>query len=172
MTTKERGKVLMNQKANSVADLAAVLWQANRGLNEEQVLKIERKRKRAEHLRRVRREKKVEEPTWEVHSARGARVEGVIVRWANMLDAEYAESWPKKVLHDRLEKSRYTAAFPAMELPHFEEDAESEQPTSEESGEDSGVSETPPESQKGKGKGNSWFSRIWPGRQRAALATA
>ena len=31
MQTKQRGKVLMNQKANSVADLAAVLLQAEKG---------------------------------------------------------------------------------------------------------------------------------------------
>ena len=47
--------------------------------------------------------------------------EGVMVRWADLRDAEFAEKWPKAVVHDGLEKSRYTAAFP---LPLPVEEAE------------------------------------------------
>ena len=115
MGTKKRGKVLMDQKANTVADLAAVLLQQERGPTTKQ---IERSNRR---LRRV----------WKMTCAKGADkvklkpvpaeelggTEGVIVRWANILDAEYAETWPVDVMHHTLGQSRYTAAFPPAEKP-------------------------------------------------------
>ena len=42
----------------------------------------------------------------------GGGVEGVKVFWANVLDAEFAKTWPEKVVHGDLRVSRYTAAFP------------------------------------------------------------
>ena len=64
-------------------------------------------------MARMRRQKgasKVKEhPVW---APMMGGVEGVRVRWANLLDAEFAETWPAAVLHDTLRKSRYTAAFP------------------------------------------------------------
>lgn len=54
---------------------------------------------------------------------------GTMIRWANVLDAEYAETWPKEVVHATLLKSRYTAAFPAMDLsePDLVDDASFEE---------------------------------------------
>ena len=49
---------------------------------------------------------------------------GTKIRWINILDAEYAETWPKAVVHVGLGKSRYTAAWPAPELPIEVEDME------------------------------------------------
>ncbi|KAL9121421.1 MAG: hypothetical protein Q9187_002023 [Circinaria calcarea] len=114
MPKKAKGKVLMNQLANSVADMAAVLLQQEKGLSKEQIQRAERRvRKdgRPPAKRGLGRQK--ESAVLEEGMEKG--VEGVTIRWANMLDAEYAEAWPRAVVHDGLEKSRYTAAFPVME---------------------------------------------------------
>ena len=100
----------MNQKANSVADLAAVLQQQERAPTEEE---IERKKQRLRYVEKMRRQKgptKVKGTPVLAEALAG--VEGVRVRWANLLDAEFAETWPAAVVHDGLEKSRYIAAFP------------------------------------------------------------
>ncbi|KAL2052119.1 hypothetical protein ABVK25_007561 [Lepraria finkii] len=163
MQTKQRGKVLMNQKANSVADLAAVLLQAEKGPSEEEVLAAKRKRERAEHLRRVRREKVVDKGPWDMGKEMGGGVEGVMVRWADVLDAEYAETWPEAVVHDGLEKSRYTAAFPTVEGIQLVEGG-------------IGRPQIEEEAPKEESKLSSWLSRplsrLWPGGQRPAVATA
>ncbi|KYG41301.1 hypothetical protein M433DRAFT_97165, partial [Acidomyces richmondensis BFW] len=62
---KERVRIVQDQKANSVADLAAVLLEHEK-----------------EGLQR---------PIF--------RLEGVTIKWNNMLDAEFAEAWPHKVKH-------------------------------------------------------------------------
>jgi hypothetical protein len=36
----------------------------------------------------------------------------VEIKWSNILDAEYAESWPKTVVHDGMPISRHTAPPP------------------------------------------------------------
>ncbi len=108
--TKKRGKVLMNQKANSIADLAAVLLQQERGPTTEQIERSERRVKRAEQLKRQKGPSKVKKKPILARELGGT--EGVMVRWANILDAEFAETWPVAVVHDVLGKSRYTAAFP------------------------------------------------------------
>ena len=112
---KRRGKVLMDQKANSVADLAAVLQLQEGGPSEERVLNAARRRRRVETLKRQKGEDKVKKAPIDVASEMGG-IEGVKVRWANMQDAEFAEAWPRAVVHGGLEKSRYTAAFPAVEI--------------------------------------------------------
>ena len=106
--TKKRGKVLMNQKANSVADMAAVLQQQERQPTPEQLERAER---------RVRKDGRPpakrglgKQLSAEAYSM--GTVEGVRIRWANLLDAEFAETWPAAVVHDMLGKSRYTAAYP------------------------------------------------------------
>jgi hypothetical protein len=108
--TKKRGKVLMNQKANSVADLAAVLLQQERGPTTEQIERSERRVKQVEKLKRQKGADKVKKKP--VLAPELGGTEGVMVRWANILDAEFAETWPVAVVHDVLGKSRYTAAFP------------------------------------------------------------
>lgn len=112
--TKKRGRVLMDQKANSVADLAAVLLIQEKGPDPKKVEDAERKMKRVEKKRMMHGKDSVK--TTPVDLAKEMPgVEGVMVRWANLLDAEYAEYWPEAVVHDDLRKNRYTAAFPMME---------------------------------------------------------
>ena len=98
----------MNQKANSVADMAAVLQQQERPPTPEQLERAERKiRKDGRPLAKRGLGK---QRSAEAHSM--GSVEGVRIRWANILDAEFAETWPAAVVHDGLGKSRYTAAYP------------------------------------------------------------
>ena len=112
MSTKERGRVLMDQKANSIADLAAVLLQQETGPGQERVERGERRRERVEKLKKRKGEGKVKKKPIDVEKAFGGGVEGVKVFWANVLDAEFAKTWPEKVVHGDLRVSRYTAAFP------------------------------------------------------------
>ena len=125
MPKKRRGKVLMNQKANSIADLAAVLQMQEKGPSEERILSAERRRKRVETLKKQKGEDKVKKAPIDV-AAELRGVEGVKVRWANMSDAEFAEAWPERVVHGGLEKSRYTAAFPAVKVSVDEEGVRNE----------------------------------------------
>ena len=116
---KKRGKVLMNQKANSVADMAAVLLQQARAPTEEELAKA--KRKVRSDGRPLAKRGLGSQLSAEATSFQGS-VEGVRIRWANILDAEFAETWPKAVIHDGLGKSRYTAAWPpAPPVPLVEE---------------------------------------------------
>jgi hypothetical protein len=66
LTRKARGRRLCDQKANSVADMAAVLM----GLEKEKLEVAERLR--------------------------------VEVRWSDLLDAEFAETWSENVVHDMM----------------------------------------------------------------------
>ena len=109
--TKKRGRILMNQKANSIADLAAVLLQQERGPSEDRVRNAETRMRLVERLRKQKGESKVKKQPLDVRKELQG-VKGVCVRWADMLDAEYAETWPQDVVHDELLKSRHTAAWP------------------------------------------------------------
>jgi hypothetical protein len=77
MSRKERGRKLCDQRANSVADMAAAL---------EVVTKA-------------------------------PSTEGVVatVKWADMLDAGFAERWPESVAHDRWEVTRNNRRVPGVE---------------------------------------------------------
>ena len=121
MTTKERGKVLMNQKANSIADLAAVLLQQEAGPDLRRVEHAQRKMRRVEKLRKQKGEDKVTENPVDIEKELTG-VEGVKVLWADPLDAEYAEQWPEEITHDTLERHRYTAAFPPLEILPADDD--------------------------------------------------
>ncbi|KAI9678734.1 MAG: hypothetical protein M1817_005791 [Caeruleum heppii] len=48
-------------------------------------------------------------------------VDGVVVQWADLLDAEYAETWPKAVVHHRLRPTRHTAPQPRVRTPSPEQ---------------------------------------------------
>ena len=113
LSTKKRGKVLMNQKANTVADLAAVLIQQDRAPTTEQMERSERRLRLVERMKKQKGANKVKKKP--VPASELSGTEGVMVRWANILDAEYAETWPAAVVHDFLRQSRYTAAFPLVE---------------------------------------------------------
>ncbi|MCJ1401191.1 hypothetical protein MMC11_004403 [Xylographa trunciseda] len=106
---KKRGYVLMNQKANSVADMAAVLLIQSREPTEREVAAA--KRKVRTDGRPLAKRGKGKQASAEALTIKGS-VEGVRIRWADLLDAEYAETWPAEVVHDGLEKHRYTAAWP------------------------------------------------------------
>ena len=103
----------MDQKANTVADLAAVLLQQEAGPSEGRVERAKRRVKRVEQLKRQKGADKVDRhPVDFGKEVMG--VEGVTVRWASLLDAEFAERWPERVVHDDLKRARYTAAWPAL----------------------------------------------------------
>lgn len=109
---KKRGKILMDQKANSIADLAAVLALQKQGPSQDHV---EEANRRAD---RVRLQKGRGKKAWRWKNPEGpvqGGVEGVKVRWVNLLDAEFAAEWPEEVVHDGLERHRYTAALPIIE---------------------------------------------------------
>ena len=99
----------MDQKANSVADIAAVLLQQDREPTEEEKQKAERKK------RNVRRLMKKGKRAGELETEEWRGTDGVMVRWANIMDAEFAETWPEKVVHDGLGKNRHTPTWPATE---------------------------------------------------------
>lgn len=138
MSTKERGRVLMDQKANSVADLAAVLLEQESGPSQEMVERSKLRRARVEQLKKRKGEAKVKKAPLDVGKEFGAGVEGVRVFWANLLDAEFAKTWPKRVEHGDLRVSRYTAAFPVgpervEEVVEKVENKKTEKPKEEES---------------------------------------
>ena len=108
----------MNQKANSIADMAAVLLLQSKPLTKEEV---ERKRRMMRMdgrplAKRGRGSKPrvADEASIEVDGRTGS-VQGVRIKWADILDAEFAETWPEEVLHEGLERHRYTAAWPQGE---------------------------------------------------------
>lgn len=102
----------MDQKANSIADLAAVLALQKEGWAEEHVRTKERQ------IVRVNMQKERGKVKWSRRDPQGPPeegVRGVKVRWTNLLDMEFAETWPEEVVHDGLTRHRYTAALPIEE---------------------------------------------------------
>ena len=112
-TSTQRGKVLMNQKANSVADIAAVLLQQEKGPSTEQLERAGRRVRKEGDRRPLAKRGPGRQREAFVPEVGG--VEGVRVYWANLLDAEFAATWPAQVVHDGLGVSRYTAAWPKVE---------------------------------------------------------
>ena len=111
MPTKQRGKVLMNQKANTVADLAAVLLQFERGPEESRILNKEHsaafwKMRRTSNPQKYKR---IPLPPVEL-----AGIQGVRIRWTDPFDAEFAREWPRAVVHHQLTQARHSPAFPEM----------------------------------------------------------
>lgn len=102
----------MNQKANSIADLAAVLLQQEQGVGDDRKARYERVMKRVEQLRRNGKpEKDLRHPV-DVSEMEG--VGGVTVSWKDVRDAEYAATWPQQVVHEEMRTSRNTAAGPSI----------------------------------------------------------
>ena len=135
MKKKDKAKVLMNQKANTVADMAAVLAIQARPPSPEVVEKM-RRLVRTDG-RPVAKKGVGSQQTANVFEFQG-KIEGTSVWWANTLDAEYAETWPKEVKHGKLAMDRGTAVWPPpLELAHQEmnvevEEYEAAEPTEEE----------------------------------------
>lgn len=103
----------MDQKANTVADLAKVLELQKEGPTAEKVEKKKRAIVRVEKLKARGKKRMMKRQPQEADEG---GVDGVVIRWANLLDAEYAASWPEEVVHDGLTAHRYVAAFPQEEL--------------------------------------------------------
>lgn len=117
----------MNQRANSVADLAAVLLQAEKGPSQERIEYKEGSRRDWARVKMQKEKAGKEVPKRSPHAAQEAYgTEGVTVRWADILDAEFAETWPEQVVHHTLQRHRYTAAFPAYEVKREEADEDPE----------------------------------------------
>lgn len=88
--------MLKNQRANSVADIAAALQLVVGGVpvvgkSEEDGKVAEKKAKQLEGQAAI-----------EPHTGEPK----VVVKWTDILDAEFAASWPDTVVHDELESTR------------------------------------------------------------------
>lgn len=77
LSRKLRGRKLCDQRANSIADIAATLGKVSK----------------VEKSVGDKAEKEIEEIS-------------TTVRWSDILDAEYAASWPESVVHDNWETTR------------------------------------------------------------------
>jgi hypothetical protein len=88
----ERGRRLCDQKANSVADIAAALSAVTLRKEVKQVeVEVEREGEGGEKIvEKELREEKVFEPLVKA-----------TVQWKDILDAEFAGYWPKTVVHDQ-----------------------------------------------------------------------
>lgn len=103
----------MNQKANSVADIAAVLIQQARPPTPQRLARSNIRIKNATRLKRAKGASAVRKNPLPATELQGS-VDGVRIRWANLLDAEFAATWPEQVVHDSLETARYAAAWPPL----------------------------------------------------------
>ncbi|KAH8658712.1 transcriptional regulation of mitochondrial recombination-domain-containing protein [Tricladium varicosporioides] len=79
---KKRARQLCDQKANSIADMAAVLQRLD--------------------------EKEFTEKIGLKGQGTGVKVE---VKWTDLLDAEFAETWSENVIHDKLDIAKNDRAF-------------------------------------------------------------
>ncbi|MCJ1314008.1 hypothetical protein MMC25_007688 [Agyrium rufum] len=112
---KRRRKVLMNQKANTVADIAAALFIAERPPSERLLARRERMEIDPTDAKRPIAKKglhSISKPTEEERWNGG--VEGVKIDWRDVRDAEWAEKWPEPVVHDEIDAHRYTIAWPPV----------------------------------------------------------
>ena len=117
----------MDQKANSIADMAAVLAIQARAPESWLVKKMERLVDTKEWFlpqKGEERDKKVVQPTWP-RAKRGrnsrighgvfefqGKIDGTSIWWADSNDAEYAETWPAEVVHHDLEIVRGHPRWP------------------------------------------------------------
>jgi hypothetical protein len=92
LSRTERGRRLCDQKANSIADMAAALAAVT--------VRTEVTKKEVEVEREASRgKKKLETEVRETKSH--SPLVRVTVQWSNILDAEFAEAWPETVVHDQ-----------------------------------------------------------------------
>jgi hypothetical protein len=117
LSRKGRGRKLMDQKANSVADIASILGSIGGPLGDGVGLRVEGKRGRCEEEKTISGERKeVVERKWVPGEEKSVVVE---VRWKDLLDAEFARTWSENVIHDVLEggsvESTYGEAVKAAE---------------------------------------------------------
>lgn len=86
LSRKKRGRKIVDQRANSVADMAAAL-------------KLTTAPDATEEAKSTDGGSKVDGAAIGVP----ATATPVLIKWNNILDAEYAESWPANVVHDKWE---------------------------------------------------------------------
>ncbi len=114
LNKKKKGRVLMNQKANSIADMAAVLKQ--QAEEAEVVAAIAAKAAKGDMTVEQTEQEQERRPRQKPSQIGPEGVKGVSIAWRDVYDATYAESWPQEVVHDVLEYDRHTAAKPAQEV--------------------------------------------------------
>ena len=108
LTRKARGRKLCDQRANSIADMAATLTKLSTV-----------RRQVGPAGKRGEKGKKGVQPTFEEHTVR------TTVRWANLHDAEFAEKWPETVVHDVLETTKNNRRIiQELEEPQMDMDGE------------------------------------------------
>jgi len=112
---KTLGALLGNQKANSVADMAAVLAKLNFMMDVD-VEKEAEMRDAIEKTSAVVTES-AEPKEKDLDSILLPRVapdyDPIKVLWRDILDAEYAQSWPLGVVHGYMRSTRHASADPA-----------------------------------------------------------
>lgn len=118
---KKRGKILVNQKANSIADIAATLMkQEEDGHDWESA--AESKPSKKEKMRKGRqqrissqsdsREKSIDASAPGKVRSTSSEAPNVTIAWRNLLDAGFAERWPAAVVHGGLDYTRHTTGPP------------------------------------------------------------
>ena len=109
MERKKRPRLLMDQKANSVADIAAVLAkQAEAGTAWARTTDSTTPGDPSQSRPAA--------PSTVSDGEEGSSgVTGVTISWRNIFDAEFAESWPSEVVHSGLDYTRHTIDNPARE---------------------------------------------------------
>lgn len=131
MGRKGRARVLMDQKANSVADMAAVLLgQGEVGEGEVGGGDEGRGVGQGKGKGKGRRKGGAVEGDGDGDASRGKvvaegerevrGVQGVRIAWSNILDAQFAQTWPASVVHADLRTDRYTAPDPMAEVGEME----------------------------------------------------
>ncbi|KAI9889382.1 MAG: hypothetical protein M1814_005551 [Vezdaea aestivalis] len=100
---KRRARILMDQKANSIADIAATLRIFSKEAMRDEALSPSQKVSRSGTNRPGA---KTEWPK--------SSMKGVTVAWTNIEDASYAEAWPPDVPHYILEKDGKPGIPPAL----------------------------------------------------------
>lgn len=116
---KKRTRLLLDQKANSVADIAAVLKKQEEAgpvwdRAEEVVASNEPSKDKLKDSGQGRSRALInawllgKKDAAESEPVKPSGVEGVTISWRNLFDAEFAESWPKAVVHSALNYSRHT----------------------------------------------------------------
>lgn len=101
LSRKLRGRKICDQRANSIADIAATLGRVS-------IVEKPVEGKQAKEVEEVR----------------------TTVKWTDIFDAEYAASWPETVVHDKWETTRNNRRT-IEELPEEEFDELMEEPMTE-----------------------------------------
>jgi hypothetical protein len=139
----------MDQRANSIADMAAVLWgrigsrhgSTGRGVRGQKKSELVPKftdpppaPKEVEEVEVAEVDPEVAVLETDIDAGQDGKV---VIQWANILDAEFAESWPETVVHDGLRwdaktSKRYVAPKPrgpppVLVVEQVEEGAEGEE---------------------------------------------